>query len=223
MSDDSTLATHFAIISDDGGPGDSDLSGEEAARSDHHVVSDVNQIVDLGRFTDEGVIECTTIDGAVAADLDIATDLDTATMGDLQRAFGSGCIAETIAANHASRMNGGALSDGGITVDHHIGVQGDPGRDGGWTKNHYSWMNHRFGSHHDSCIDERTRSDENLCIDRGFRMNACSITDANEGWVRFGMEQKDGASERLIRVGVTDDGGHLDQIFAVAIGSNNHR
>src|SRR5512140_672079 len=63
--------------------GDAGAPGDGSMRADAHVVSDLDQIVQLDPVLDDGVVQRAAVYAGVGADFDIVADEHTAYLGDL--------------------------------------------------------------------------------------------------------------------------------------------
>src|SRR5204863_3744499 len=83
MAGETTLAGNRHVIAQLGRAGNADLRDEQAMFADLHVVSDLDEIIDLGPLAYHGLAERRAIDGGTGADLDIVLDPHDSDLGDL--------------------------------------------------------------------------------------------------------------------------------------------
>src|SRR5690606_11653450 len=79
--------------------------------ADPHVVSDLDEIVDLGAFPDDRVGQRASVDRGIRADLDIVLDDDPADLRDLLRPGTPRGKAEAVLSDPHTRMNDDAVAD----------------------------------------------------------------------------------------------------------------
>src|SRR5271165_3414329 len=91
--------------------------------SDARVVSDMNQIVDLGTLADHGIARGAAVDCRVGADLDVVLNDDAPDLWDLLMSFRTGKITETVLADARARMDDDAVADQ-RAEDRNIGADG---------------------------------------------------------------------------------------------------
>jgi len=86
MAGNGALAAHRHAILQDGRACDSDLSHDYAVVADPHILSNLNEIIDLRSIPDNRVPTAAPIDRGVCADLDIVSDHDATKLRHLQMA-----------------------------------------------------------------------------------------------------------------------------------------
>src|SRR5215469_4224326 len=100
------LAAQDGEITDHGASGNADLGDQHHVAAHLHIVTDLDQIIDLCTFANHRVAQGTAVDGRGGADLDVILDDHTAELGNL----------------HMARLRGGKpesrLTDGGPGQDH---------------------------------------------------------------------------------------------------------
>src|SRR5215471_18663777 len=98
------LSTQHDIISERATSGNARLAGDQAMPANHHVVADLDEIVDLRPFADHGVATGTAIDGGPGTDLDLVLHNHAADLWDLEM-LRSGQVAEPILPDVNAGMN----------------------------------------------------------------------------------------------------------------------
>ena len=78
MTNYASRAANQAVAAHPRAAGNRGAAGYGGVGADHHVVGDLDEIVDLGPLPDDGGTERTTVDGGVGADLDIVMNDDIA-------------------------------------------------------------------------------------------------------------------------------------------------
>src|SRR6185312_6563901 len=101
-------------IADVGAAGDADQGDDEAVPPDMDVVSDLNQIIDLGAFADHRVAQRATVDGGVGPDLDPVLDDHAPQLRRLGMAAGGRGKAETRLADLGAGQDRHAIADIGV-------------------------------------------------------------------------------------------------------------
>src|SRR5258706_10004482 len=124
MPGEARLPGHDDVIAEDRGAGDADLGDEQAVFADADVVSDLDEVVDLGPFTDDRFAERGTVDGRAGPDLDVVVEADDADLRDL--VMPAGVRGETIAvgAEDRSAVDDAAPADLRAVVDRRVRVDG---------------------------------------------------------------------------------------------------
>src|SRR6516225_8332471 len=94
-----------------GAPGNSGLSNQHTVPSNHHIVANLNEIVDLGTFADHGVADRPAVDGGTGADLDVVLNNHAPDLRNLQV---TGCPhqkTEPVLADATARMDNHPVPD----------------------------------------------------------------------------------------------------------------
>src|SRR2546421_10489846 len=101
--------------------GDAGFRHDQTARADAHVVSDVNQVVDLRSRSDDSIIHAAAVDARIRADLDVIADEAAPDVWNLAVRFSpfTGDISESVAAEHCARVYDHALAQRGPCVQRH--------------------------------------------------------------------------------------------------------
>src|SRR5437762_3460367 len=96
MTADAGLPRENAAVADAGRPGDSNLRHDQTKAADFHIVSDLNEIVDLRSTADNGVIDASSIDRRVRADLDVISNNAAADVRNLRVLVSARHIAKSV-------------------------------------------------------------------------------------------------------------------------------
>src|SRR5262245_2810742 len=91
--------------------------------SDRHVVSDLNQIVDLGALLDDCFAQCGSINRDVRTKLDVVLDRDSAKLWNFVVPPLILYIAETVASDHRAAVNNHPCSDCAAFPDDDIRIE----------------------------------------------------------------------------------------------------
>lgn len=119
MAGKTNLTSQRDIGSDAGASGYADLGTEYGMSTDLHIVSDLDEIIDLAPLPYHGATETGTVYGGIGAYLDIIPYLDNSRLGDLDVTAVLELIAETTGANNGSRLKDDPISeDAPLTDDH---------------------------------------------------------------------------------------------------------
>jgi len=132
-------------------------------RADANVVADLDLIVELYAFLDDGVADCAAIDRRVGADFDISAHLHPAQLRDFDPCAALGRKAKAITAEHRPRM------------DQHSGTECDALK-----QRHAGDQPHILG---DTCArgDEAVRANECARTDGSACANDCACCDVGTG------------------------------------------
>src|SRR5262249_33530324 len=94
-----------------GTPGNPGLSNEHTVPSNHHIVANLNEIVDLGTLADHGVADRPAVDGGTGADLDVVLNDDAPDLRNLKMPACPHQKAEPVLPDAAARMDDHPVSD----------------------------------------------------------------------------------------------------------------
>src|SRR5262249_42421091 len=114
VPDHAGFGAHHDVVAELGRAGDAALGHDDAMPSDHDVVGDLHQVVDLGAVADHRVSERAAVDGGVGADLDVVADDDAADLGPLAPASGAHREAEAVLPDAGAGVNDAAVADDGM-------------------------------------------------------------------------------------------------------------
>src|SRR5216117_2455290 len=120
LTGDDHVVLHLAALRDAG------LRHDEAARTDPHVVRDVDQVVDLCARSDHGIIHAAAVDARVRADLDVIPDEAAAHVRNLAVGFATPLardVPEPVAAEHRARVHDHPLPERGARIQRDAGIQ----------------------------------------------------------------------------------------------------
>src|SRR5260370_28201137 len=99
------LPAHYHVPSKYARAGQTHLSRDHGVRPNLTVVSYLHEVVQLHAFRNAGVIQRTAINRGVRSDFHVIANLNNPRLGEFPISPFSERIAETIPANHRSRMN----------------------------------------------------------------------------------------------------------------------
>src|SRR5258706_8042571 len=102
MPADAGLPRENAPIADSRRSRDSNLRHDQTKSTDFHVMSDLNEVVDLGSVTDDGVVDASAIDRRVRADLDVVSNNAAADVRNLRVFIAARHVAKSVRAKDAA-------------------------------------------------------------------------------------------------------------------------
>src|SRR5215831_15384361 len=108
------LSTQHDIISERATSGNACLTGDQAMPANHHVVADLDEIVDLGPLSDHGVATGAAVDGGTGTNLHLVLHDHPADLWDLEMLRLPGHVAESILADMNTGMDDDAIADQGV-------------------------------------------------------------------------------------------------------------
>ena len=152
-------------------------------RPEHHVVRDLDEIVDLAALADDRIAQCAAVDGAIGPDLHVVLDDHTADLWHLAVAVGAHDIAESVLPDGAAGVNDHPIADQGMH-DCHIGPDRAVAPD--------AHVRPDGGTRADHCSrpDLGARTDDHTGIDRGAIFDASVRVDECPGCHSAGLEQR---------------------------------
>ncbi len=123
VTGDADLGCDGDVVADFRTSCDSRLGNDETVLSDDAVVTDLDEIIELGAFSNDGFSETGAIDGGVGTDLYIIANLYDADLGDFMMLAIDKLIAIPVCPNDCSGVDNytvskhAALSDGDVRAD----------------------------------------------------------------------------------------------------------
>src|SRR2546423_691060 len=90
--------------------------------SDLHVVTDLDEVIDLCSLADDGFAEGSPIDRCSRANFDVVFDLDNPDLRDLVMSAGVSREAVTVGTDDDAAVNDAAVPDATAIVDHDIRI-----------------------------------------------------------------------------------------------------
>src|SRR6516225_964252 len=155
---------------------DSGLGGNDRVFSDDHVVSDLDEIVDLHAFLNPGSAESCAINRCVRADLDVVIDLHDSDLRDFLVAPFNRFESETVGPDDHAAMNNHSGTNSASFANRHIGI------------NQARVPNSAFMPNVTSGADDRLTADRRVRFDDGVRLNRNIGTEFrawidNRGWM----------------------------------------
>jgi hypothetical protein len=111
MTNHSNLPRQSHAISDPGTSRDSNMRHYEAVFPNHHVVRDLDQIIDLRSGPDPSAPKAGAVNRGVSPDFNIVINLNNTDLRDLQVLARDRLKPESIAANNAARMQNHSVTD----------------------------------------------------------------------------------------------------------------
>ncbi len=161
------LAAEHHVVANGRAAGNPHLCGQQRARTHHHAVRDLYQVVDLRARLDARFADRWTIDGRVGADLDIVFEHDRGGLRNLLvGAVGPAGEPITVGADdhavlqHHAGAEAAAFAHRDVRVNHAVGADLGAGADDG------------------VCVNYRARADDRAGPDDGQRADADALADA---------------------------------------------
>src|SRR5262245_6421582 len=105
VADNTDLTRHGDALAHVRATRNSSLRGDDGIFSDHHVVRNLDEIVDLHAFLYPCAAKARAVDGSVRADLDVVVDLNDAELLNFLLPAIDHFEAETVRANHRAAVN----------------------------------------------------------------------------------------------------------------------
>ena len=99
------LAGQRYILADARAPGDPHLGGDDAIFTDHDVMRDLHEIIELGAAADHRASKSCPVHRGVGAYLDVILNFNPARLGNFHPLTAAAGVAETIAANNRPGVN----------------------------------------------------------------------------------------------------------------------
>lgn len=121
MAGDSYLASECDILTQSGATGNTDLTAKDTVLPNHHIVTDLHQIIDLGPSLDPSPAKTGPIDTGVGSNLHIIIHLHNSSLRNLHVLPSLELIAEAISPQNSATMKNDAIPDNAPLSD------GDPG------------------------------------------------------------------------------------------------
>jgi hypothetical protein len=188
------------IVSRAAGTCDAHLANENVVPANPTIVADLNEIVDLGSFSDLGGLKCSSVNRGAGPDLDVVANFHVSQLGDLDVPAVVQTIAEAIGADHSVGMNDDTTPQNGpivknrVRVNDHVVAKAAESADGHTTVNAAPGPDNAAFSHRGKWMNTGVRSD--LC--RG--MNDRSSIDPMDGRLGPPMQMTDNGYEGVERV-----------------------
>ncbi len=178
---------------------DADLGDDDGILPDHHVVGDLDEVVDLHPPLDPGPAEGAAVDGRVRADLHIVVDLDVADLGDLEVFLARQGKAEAVAPDDDAGMEDDPPADQAAAVDGDAGIEDGGLADGGIPADEDPRVEHRLSLDARPAADVDAGIDHGLRRDVGPRLDGCIFADPR-GLFLLGMEKGKQPAQGDVRV-----------------------
>src|SRR5215207_6276421 len=156
---------------------DADLRDDYAVAPDDHVMTDLDEVIDLGPLADDPVAARAAIDGRVGADLDVVLDDDAADLGHLPvpaRAHGE---AETVLLDADARMQDHAVPDERVQ-ETDAGADRAATTDAYVRADHRLWADDRAGSYFGTGADHGAGVDRDVVLQPRGRVDRRPWRDA---------------------------------------------
>jgi hypothetical protein len=123
MASDTNLSCHYYIISSRAGACDSNLADDQVVGTNLAVVSDLNEVINLGTRSDTGSLESASVDGGAGSDFNIVANFHAAKLRYLDMSTALKSIPKSIGPYHCIGMNDGPVTNNTIVVQDNIGIE----------------------------------------------------------------------------------------------------
>ena len=118
------LPADYAIVFYDDAAGNSGLGGDDASFADSHVVTDLDEVVDLCACPDAGFTQSPAVNARVGADLYVVLDNGRSYLREFQiLSVLIADITEPVGADDHARMQDHTVSERGVIFEGNISVQ----------------------------------------------------------------------------------------------------
>src|SRR5262249_46263286 len=193
MVRDPDLAAQHSVVSDLDAAGNPGLRDDEAMAPDRAVVADLDQIIDLGALSNDGVAAATPVDRGIGADLDVVLDDHPPRLRNLDRAFTIGKEAEAVLADAAARMDDPPVTDERVH-DRRAGADRAAAADPHAGADHGVGDDHRAGADLGARPDDDPGVDGHVALEPRRGVHGRARTDAGcpeqRGWTVRGRKQR---------------------------------
>src|SRR5437879_2269722 len=100
--------------------GKADLPHDQAVPAHHHVVGDMDQVVNFRALPNHGGPQRAAVNGGIGADLDVVVDDDVPELEHFPVAALVQHVAETVRPDYRAGMDGDAVADLRLTIEDNI-------------------------------------------------------------------------------------------------------
>src|SRR5437660_5071903 len=122
MADDADLPGHHHSFSHPSTAGNSGLRCDDGMFSDHNVVRNLDEVVDLDSFLDPSPAEARAINGCVGADFHVVVDLNDSDLRNFLVSSLDEFEPETIRTDNRAAVNDNARANLSSLADSHIWI-----------------------------------------------------------------------------------------------------
>ena len=151
---------------------DADLGDDDGVFSDHHVVGDLDEVVDLYPSLDPGPAEGAAVDRRIRSDLHVIVDLDIADLGDLQIVLSGSGKSEAVAPDDDAGMEDNPPADQAAAVEGDARIKDGSLADDGIPADEDPRVENRL------VLDARPAADVDAGVDHGLRRDVGPGFDA---------------------------------------------
>ena len=144
---------------------DADLGDHDGVFSDHHVVGDLDEVIDFYPSLDPGPAKGAAVDGRIRPDLDVVIDLDIADLGDLHIVLSGSGKSEAVTPDDDAGVEDDPPADQAAAVDGHAGMKDGGLADNGIPADEDPRVEDRL------VLDARPSTDVDAGIDHGLGRN----------------------------------------------------
>eukprot|EP00963_Diacronema_lutheri_P004828 scaffold360_cov374-Pavlova_lutheri.AAC.45 len=168
---DCRFSSHHHVIPQGAGSTQCSLSTEDAGLSQHGVVSDLHQVVELAVITDDGVSPAPSIHARVGSDFDVVSDDHAQLLRFLHHVSSLVHVESEAVLSHTHAVVQQAPFAYRTVVHAHVEAQLRASSDACVCANHASWSDMDVCAHHCAVANHRTGRDVCRGIHLGVRMD----------------------------------------------------
>jgi hypothetical protein len=174
MADETRLTTDNDASSQMRAPGDTDLGDDYRIFSDHHIMSDLDAVIDLHPSLDPGPTEGATVNGRICSNFNIIVDLDITDLGDFQIFLPGSGKSETVRPDDGAGMDDNTPAYQAASVKRGVGVKDGSLADDGIPADKDTRVEDRLA------LDTRPAADMDTGVNHGVRRNGSPGFDAGK-------------------------------------------
>src|SRR5215475_6864070 len=161
MTDNADLSPHHDAFAHARAAGNTSLRHDHGIFSDHHVVRDLDEIIDLHALLDPCPAKSGAIDSCVRADLDVVVDLDNPELLNFMVAAIGYFETKTIRSDNSAAVNDYARANPASLANCHVRINATPGPDHCLVSDVAARANDRLVADPCAGVDDRQRLNRN--------------------------------------------------------------
>ena len=159
MATDTNLTRDGHIVAKPCAASESDERNDHAMLTQHDIVTDLNQVVDLCTFTNPGSSKTSAINGGTGANFNIVIDLNNPNLIDFLMASFVKLITKTIRTNSTATVNDDTITEHTALADRCIWVDDTITTDTSSVADEHSRLNQRSFADLDMIFNHHARAD----------------------------------------------------------------
>ena len=181
VANEGRLAGHNDVAAGFGGASDAGLGNEEVVGADGNAMGDLDEVVDLGAFTDACFGEAAAVDGGDSADLYIIFNNNVTELFELVvDALFIGKEAKAARANNGAWLDDNAVADLRVFTDNNAAMEQAVFADRDTLANEDTWTEGGVSTDGGTTIDNNVGADLNVCAEGDIWCNDSRGVDAFE-------------------------------------------